>query len=455
LQVTGIGPGANSVAASRATSVTAEFDRPIDAKTVDRSTFFVFGRLSGAVDGTFRLDKQDRAVTFTPKRPFTAGELVDVILSHDIADNQGVRLRDEGYAWTFWTPSGPSKLDFQLAGTLFAGPDAESYGGLGADLNGDGALDLAIVNEESHDVKVFLNNGDGSYGDYVSYPIGADASPNAGADFNKDGFIDLATANISDGTVSVLLGNGDGSFQAQAVYPVGERPRGIAVLDVNGDGYVDIVVCNSGSSDLSLLLNNGDGTFAAEKRFFATPGAQFFGLEAADMNGDGIMDLVAGAQGLQGVYVLLGRGDGTFEEGLFQNALAEPWVLRAGDLNGDGHPDVAIASRAQNSLVILFGDGKGNLSEPVSYPTANSISVGLGDLDGDGSLDVVVSGLSSTSWIVFTNDGTGQLTERLVLRATAVGSCAILHDFDGDGILDITGIDEVADEVTLWRNVPE
>jgi hypothetical protein len=454
LRIAGISPEANSVSVSRETSITVEFDRPVDINTVDLYAFAVFGRLSGAAYGTFRFAKGNRQVTFTPRRPFSAGELVEIFLSHDIADTAGVPLRSSGYTWSFWAQVGKSGLTFHRAGRLSTGTNVRTYGGLGADLNGDGALDIAVVQEVAADMRVFLNNGDGTFGERVAYPIRRGASPNAGADFNKDGVIDVATCNVGDHTVSVLLGKGDGSFNPQTVYQVGNTPAGIAVLDVDGDGYMDIVVCNAGTSDMSLLINNGDGTFAAERRFFSTPGARFYGLATADMNGDGIPDLVVGAQGSQQVYVLVGHGDGTFTQSSFQRALGQPWVLRTADLNGDGYVDVAVVNHSQNNMAILFGDGEGNLSEPVSYRTGSSpASVSLGDLDGDGSLDVVVSNFGSSTWTVFTNDGTGQLTERLALRATRAGSCAILHDFDGDGDLDITGVDELEDELILWENV--
>jgi hypothetical protein len=454
LKVVGTKPQANAAAIDRGTSITVDFDRPIDVDTVNPDTFSIFGRLSGAASGTFSFTKGNRQVIFTPRSPFFVGEVVEVALSHDIADAAGVTLRRAGYAWSFWVQSGKSELNFKKAGRLDVGTKVRSYGGVGADLNGDGLPDIAIVNEDAATMSVFLNEGEGAFGKMSEYPMRLGVSPNAVSDFNKDGVIDLATANADDDSVSVLLGIGDGSFDSQVIYPVGKMPEGIAVLDANGDGFMDIVVCNLITADLSLLINNGDGTFAPERRFFSTPGAQFHGLATADMNGDGIPDLVVGAQGSRRIYVLLGRGDGTFTQSSFQNALGEPWVLRTGDLNGDGYVDVAVVSLAQGNLVILFGDGDGNLSEPTSYSLgAGLASVSLGDLDGDGSLDVVTSNFGAGTFTVFTNEGTGRLTPRVILHARGGPSCAILHDFDGDGTLDISAVDELEDEVVLWENM--
>jgi len=77
------------------------------------------------------------------------------------------------------------------------------------------------------------------------------------ADFNGDGNLDLAvvdTPQSGTGAVSILLGNGDGTFQAQKMYAVGNVPKSIAVGDFNGDGKLDLAVTNSGDGTVSILL---------------------------------------------------------------------------------------------------------------------------------------------------------------------------------------------------------
>src|SRR5881409_3587521 len=143
----------------------------------------------------------------------------------------------------------------------------------------------------------------------------------AASDFNGDGRPDLATANSDSNNVSVLLGNGDGTFQAAPTLVAGSRPESVAVGDINRDGVPDLAVANSGSSDVSVLLGNGDGSFQAA-RAFAVAGTTAPAMAVADLNGDGRPDLaVANVGSLQtpgqipgNVSVLLGNGDGTFQE---------------------------------------------------------------------------------------------------------------------------------------------
>jgi hypothetical protein len=192
----------------------------------------------------------------------------------------------------------------------------------------EGTISLArglIVNEDTADLRVFLNKatGDGLFGDFLRPParVNAQASPSEPADFNQDGIVDVCVANIRTNSVSVLLGNGDGTFAPQQEIRVGLQPRGITVLDADGDGDLDIVNSNSGSSNLSLLLNDGKGVFLTPQ-FFEGGGEAEWALEATDMDGDGILDLVVGAQASQAVVVNRGVGDGSFVSVELQSAAA-------------------------------------------------------------------------------------------------------------------------------------
>ena len=109
-----------------------------------------------------------------------------------------------------------------------------------ADFNGDGRLDLAVVNFSSSNVSVLLGNANGTFQPAVNSATGASPLSVAVGDFNADGKLDLATANAGD--VSVLLGNGNGTFQAPTSIGIGSSPASVAVGDFNGDGKLDLGV---------------------------------------------------------------------------------------------------------------------------------------------------------------------------------------------------------------------
>ena len=85
-------------------------------------------------------------------------------------------------------------------------------------------------------MSVLLNNGDGTFQDQKTYPVGTGPTRSSRATSTATGGTDLAVANIDDNDVSVLLGNGDGTFQDQMTYTVGDWPGAIVAGDFNGDG---------------------------------------------------------------------------------------------------------------------------------------------------------------------------------------------------------------------------
>ncbi len=268
LQVVSTSPARNAVAPA-GTVVSVAFDRPVDPATVGFDTFRVFAVGSGAARGTFSLSNGNKTVTLVPDAPFAAGELVSVNLSHDLRAADTTPLRAAGWAWQFTIAVAPSAGTFQEIDRFSnrtGGGNTRIYGASATDLDGDGYRDLATINEDSGDVRVFLNNGDGSglYGPMLPpQDIGIEASPNEPADFDNDGHADLCVAATTTADVWVLLGAGDGRYASITGIDVGGQPHGIAALDVDGDADPDIVNANVGSNDLALLVNDGTGTFGA------------------------------------------------------------------------------------------------------------------------------------------------------------------------------------------------
>jgi hypothetical protein len=224
-------------------------------------------------------------------------------------------------------------------------------------------------------------------------------------------------------------------------------------MDLNGDGYTDVVTANRSGSNISLLLNQGNGTFGPAINMDAG-GSLETACAAADANNDGIMDLFVGSLGSSEIAVLLGDGNGGLQ--LFDEIPAggsSPWMVAVGDVDGDGNVDVVSGNSGNATVSVIRGDGAGNLLTPAVYSSGGSfvLAVDLGDLDGDNDLDMAVSNYSGT-WRVYENDGTGTFANPQDYPASSAASCAIFHDRDNNGVMDMTGIDEIDDLIFLFDN---
>src|SRR6266516_2467543 len=325
------------------------------------------------------------------------------------------------------------------------GPSGMAVG----DFNGDGKLDLAVVNFGDWNIYVLLGNGVGTFqaarsvyfasgGGFPWYVVTAD--------FNGDGKLDLAVSNYGDNSFSVLLGNGDGTFQAPQTTPVGTNPAQVAVGDFNGDGKPDLVVSSVGNNTVSVLLGKGGGTFLPPLVTPVGPNPWYFAV--GDFNGDGKLDLAVDDYGCpldcnsspsNTVTVLLGNGDGTFLPGPSLTVGNGPAGVAVGDFNGDGKPDLAVANLNDNTLSILLGNGDGTFQAPQTFAGVGTkpYFVAVGDFNRDGKPDLVITNhLGNTVTVLLGNgDGTFQPAQTFLVDSDPV--YATVGDFNGDGVQDL------------------
>jgi len=310
------------------------------------------------------------------------------------------------------------------------------------DFNNDEILDLAVANETDNSVSILLGKGDGTFtlGGTRFSTSGQNPVALAAVDLDGDGFLDLAVVNQTNlstsacknnGSVALLLGAGDGTFTllppshfsnytitiSHSVNPicVGASPNSIVVADFSGDSLPDLAVtagsggsCNPGVGVVTVMDNND--TFLGTSLFLPSPVSYCAGkapssLAAGDFNNDGMVDVAVSDLSDGSVSILLNQGT-TFQQpplNFLSHGTGPSYVI-AGDFNSDQNIDLAIVSPA--GVSIMPGDGSGNFTSvqgPFNAGTTPLAAVAA-DFNGDGRLDLaLVNGNANAATIMLTS----------------------------------------------------
>lgn len=400
-------------------------------------------------------------------------------------------------------------------------------------LDNNTTLDLVVSNADSNNVSILLGNSDGTFKTATLLNVGDSPQGIVVADLNNDGARDVAVeAGLDvDAKAWILPGRGDGNFDNPETSTSEVSSVDIAVADLDSDGRRDLTLTNLSDGVGVAILCNQPGAQCVETGPFVNPIESGFQLQSAsagfalgnalaiqsgDINGDGKPDLIAINEDLDTIAVFRNitglapvatdtptPAPGTPTATPLNTATStptgptvtptptvtntptptatlipipygvcstndagqpvisgQPMAVVIGDFNRDGSPDIAAADRLGNQIIVvpshinLTGDGPCavlSLGQPtdVSGVTAPMALV-TQDLDADGKLDLAAVGSQGLS--VFFGNGSGgfQAGPSNPLAAGTQPNALAIADLNRDGIPDVLVANEGSNDVSIF-----
>lgn len=300
-----------------------------------------------------------------------------------------------------------------------------SYSGRLVDIDGDGDLDVVLSNDTPDPKVVYMNDGKGHFHVGSTYGRPEWETRNASvADLNGDRRPDIIVANRTDKNPAnyICLNKGKGRFDSNCVSFSHESATTITPADFNHDRLIDLAVPHRDGGQSYVYFGGARASYSNLKRVpFGPADAAIRMAEAADLNGDGLLDIVA-IDERRGVSIYFGQKDGTFSSGngtALDGGGATPYALSLRDLNGDGRIDIVVGN-VEAPSTIYFNDSSAPRSVLIGHYTTihfgdNKGTVygfAIADLDGDGLPDIAVARSDAPNAIYFASQGPAALHKK-------------------------------------------
>lgn len=274
----------------------------------------------------------------------------------------------------------------------------------------------------------------------------------------EQGYADLVVL-YENGLVDIYPGQASGGFDSVGVEVVNVDSGAVdlEVADMNEDGLLDLLVANAVTNVVSLHFANGDDTFTSNPDDTVSLDGSPIDIGVADFDRDGHLDLWIATQTLDELTVRLGNGDGSFSVSPISISLSsEPYAAATADFSGDNILDIATAHGSNGVISVYAGVGNGNFT-PLDEVTTSAAASNLVafDADADGVMDIGIAySDTSAQFTTLLNDGSGNFS--LVSYDTYFGShsSVAVGDYTGDGTADIIITSFTGDSLVMLPSIP-
>lgn len=261
-------------------------------------------------------------------------------------------------------------------------------------------------------------------------------------------FLDQTNSNFVLGSAALSAASQINSWPIITTQRTAGSTYGVIVADLNGDGIPDLVTTNYGGTTISVLLGNGDGTFQTHVDYAV--GTFSFGLTAGDLNGDGIPDIAVASGMTNFVTVFLGNGDGTLQAGQAYDTRGVAEYVVMADFNNDGILDLATCSASVGSVSVLLGNGDGTFAAQHTFGVSVfPDGLAVGDFNHDGNFDLVVSNSSVNTLSIFLGKGDGTFQVQTDYPTGPSPTNIAVVDLNADGNPDLVVCNSVGFNISV------
>jgi hypothetical protein len=361
------------------------------------------------------------------------------------------------------------------AGLAIAGRGAASWG----DYDNDGRLDILVVGTEFHELSasIYHNDGNGVFRDIAAQLPGLGCGNAQWADYDNDGRLDIvgtAGDQVWNGCsppsyaprIKVYHNDGNGSFQAIAVGPEGMRLTSGGCADINGDGRLDFLAYDEYArtvhffsntlapivpfepatiglytpDDSAFYLRNSNDTGFADSAFGYGPADSGWTALSGDWNGDGV-DTIGLFDPTTSTFYLRNSNDAGFAGVTFSYGPANSgWIAIAGDWNGDGVDTVGLYDSKASVFYLRDTNTTGIADTTFAYGPAHNDSYGrsttwtpiAGDWDGDGRDTIALYDPTQSVFYLRNSNDSGFADVTFCYGTPNGGWTPIAGDWNGD-----------------------
>ncbi len=358
------------------------------------------------------------------------------------------------------TMSGGGTASFTASDIATSADAAHSV--FAADMDGDGDMDIISASLLDNTIVWYENNGaaDPSWTASDIATSAAGAISVFAADMDGDGDMDIISASYNDDTIAWYENNGaaDPSWTASDIATSADGARSVFAADLDGDGDMDIVSASVNDDTIAWYKNNGaaDPSFTAADIPTNADGA--YSVFAADMDGDGDMDIVSASYNDDTIawYENNGASNPSWTKAVIATSADGPWSVYAADMDGDGDMDIVSASSYDHTIAWYENNGASDPSwtaADIATSAELATSVYVADIDGDGDMDIISSSQSDNTIAWYENNGASDPSFTAADISTNVDGVSVFAaDVDGDGDMDIVSASANDDTIAWYEN---